>query len=241
MGRVSLRNIVLVLVALHSITVIACEGTVATEPVDQSESANSAENGETQGRPESIDSSVRVQSTATAKPKESSDLFERVWQTRIARGIGDTACDTSPHELNPDLYVGPLIETHFHIPHMPDSRPVQGELTSSYLDVAGQERFNIKFPLLGVNNPIAKIACTLEHEGTDGVFAFFPVCPQMAGPSIEVVKRTMDLYPDLLFPFINAGGNGTATAANPKLIESQLRLEVDFIDRLIAEDEGAPG
>lgn len=192
---------------------VACGEAVATDLVDTQEPATRPTSP---ARPGSVIPKIAA---VTPEPTAIVDPIAKIWQKRIDRAIGDETCDASPHQVNPDHYTGTLIDTHFHIPHMPDSQPVQGELTSPYLDVANIERFNHKFPILGVNKSISEIACTLKHEGTDGVFAFFPVFPQIADPSVEVVKRTMDEYPDLFFPFINAAGAGSATVGNDELVE----------------------
>ncbi len=67
-----------------------------------------------------------------------------------------------------------------------------------------EEEENDVMPLLGKNIKISDIVCTLEHEGTDKVFAFFPVYPDIPKQMVEVVKRTMEQYPKYFVPFIMA-------------------------------------
>lgn len=147
---------------------------------------------------------------------------DQVWETRVDRAIGSEPCEAQPHRLDPTLYTGPLIDTHLHIPHPPDSRPLAAELDNPYLEVANLEIYNPQFPSLGVNVSIAEIACTLQNEGTSGAIAFFPVFQPTLGPSLEVVRRTMEQYPDLLFPFISPLGRqgGVPTVRNDDLVRT---------------------
>ena len=141
---------------------------------------------------------------------------DRVWEKRVERGLGTEPCDLTPYELDPGHYTGPLFDTHLHIPSIPDARPIEEELSSPFLDVANLENFNYAFPQLGVNITIAEIACTLEYERTGGAISFFPVFQQTLDPSLAVVNRSMEMYPDLFFPFINALGRdeGVPTVGN---------------------------
>ena len=60
-------------------------------------------------------------------------------------------------------------------------------------------------PVLGKNITISQIACRLEQEGTARVLAFFPVVadrPEQLRSLLEVVNRTIQLYPTRFVPFI---------------------------------------
>ena len=60
-------------------------------------------------------------------------------------------------------------------------------------------------PILGKNITLTEIACRLEQEGIVSVFAFFYVESERPGqlrPSLEVVRKTMELYPTRFVPFI---------------------------------------
>ena len=85
-------------------------------------------------------------------------------------------------------YTGPIIDSHFHIPHLPDS-------------------FNGVRPVLGENVTMSEIVCTLKHEGTSKVFAFFPVFPEVDPKDpLEVAYQTMLRYPATFVPFIMPPG-----------------------------------
>mgnify|MGYP001577015001 FL=1 len=145
---------------------------------------------------------------------------EAVWEYRIDRAMGHPNCPPVPEiEYPVDYYKGRLIDSHFHIANLPDSSPgdEEGEevFYSAYFgednnennedgDNDEEEQENEVMPLLGKNIKISDIVCTLEHEGTDKVFAFFPVYPDIPAQMVEVVKRTMDLYPEKFVPFIMA-------------------------------------
>ncbi len=226
------RNFALLSVAFATAITVACAEAGATDPAS-TEAADSASASPAIDRSNTADFQPETTHTPSPRPTSAAtpppppdrprDVFADVWKKRIERAMGDESCTESPHQLNPNFYTGPLIDTHYHVPHLPDSQPLQGELSSPYLDVANLERFNHEFPLLGVNMSAAEIACSLRNEGTDGAFAFFPVFPQIADQSIEVVRLSMNQYGDIFFPFINAGGAGTPTVEN-----EELKVRLDF-------------
>lgn len=92
-------------------------------------------------------------------------------------------------EPYPNSYQGPLIDTHIHIPPIPDG-PV------------GLSREENGRPALGLNVNIADYVCMMENEGTQKVFAFFPVWEPIVEESLQVVKETTEKYPDRFIPFI---------------------------------------
>lgn len=160
-----------------------------------------------------------------------STTAEQVWDKRVERGMGDETCEATPHELPEGVYAGPLIDTHLHIPHIPDARPIEEELSSPFIDVANSEDINRVFPQLGVTVTMAEIACTLQNEGTDGAIAFFSVFQGTRPHSLQVVKRSTEAYPDLFFPFINSLGNedGVPTIGNEDLVAT-LAVEPGLFD-----------
>jgi len=113
------------------------------------------------------------------------------WETRIANALLPTTCAKAVFPKFGDLYYeGTLIDTHFHIPTIPDSPP-------------GLESEDEKTrPYLGLNFKIADIVCLQEQENISKVFAFFPVYPGMDQQHVEVVKQTMEKYPNKFVPFI---------------------------------------
>ena len=104
--------------------------------------------------------------------------------TKSAIGSYDCPQVTGP-TFDDSYYKGPLIDTHYHIPNLPET-----------------PFFNDIQPILGKNMTISDIICTLNQEGTKKAFAFFPVFPGMDKEYLDLAKETMELYPDTLVPFI---------------------------------------
>lgn len=99
--------------------------------------------------------------------------------------IGPTECKlfTGP-QFGSVSYTGPLIDTHYHIPHF--------DGTADSIT-----------PVLGDNIKISNIVCSLEQEDTNKVFAFFPVFHESdQAKYLQIARRTMELYPDTFVPFI---------------------------------------
>ncbi|MDP6548549.1 MAG: amidohydrolase family protein [Dehalococcoidia bacterium] len=138
------------------------------------------------------------------------------WQERIDAAFAPAACEsTSPGDYPASYYGGPLIDTHLHIPQLPDdgfgaeddgdeeSGGVDSEL---YDSIAEDDR-----PLLGRTVTISDIACTLQSEGSIRAFAFFPVFEDIPVQLVEVAGRTMLEYPSLFVPFIQSSGSDAST------------------------------
>ena len=119
-----------------------------------------------------------------------------VWEDRVEAAFDSSPCPTVRETtLDDRYYSGPLIDTHFHIPHIPDS-------PARLLDSLDSSK-----PLLGRNARVSDLVCTLEHEGTAKVFAFFPMWPNVDSRyPLEVAARTMERYPDRFVPFIMPPG-----------------------------------
>ncbi len=119
-----------------------------------------------------------------------------LWEQRVEDAFASVPCPVADEaRFGDSYYSGPLIDTHFHIPHIPDS-PAQP-----------LDSFDTSKPLLGRNIHVSDLACTLEQEGTDKVFAFFPVWPEIDSRfPLEVAKRTMEQHPDLFVPFLMPPG-----------------------------------
>lgn len=115
------------------------------------------------------------------------------WDARIDAAFEPSTCPPAPSvEFDISDYTGPLIDTHFHIPPLPQP--------DRYEEVG-------VMPNLGWNVTIPEIACTLEQEGTSKVFAFFSVFTYEADPLLKVVDQTMKRYPSQFVPFINPPGS----------------------------------
>ena len=119
-----------------------------------------------------------------------------IWEQRVEDAFVSSPCVVASEvQFDGSYYSGPLIDTHFHIPHIPDSaaRP---------LDALSQSK-----PLLGRNVQVSDLACILKHEGTSKVFAFFPVWPNVDSRyPLEVASQTMQRYPNLFVPFLMPPG-----------------------------------
>lgn len=113
--------------------------------------------------------------------KEGSDLVDLAFEPAPCSAASERSLDDS-------YYSGPMIDTHIHVPGLPDG-PFQGILQS--------ER-----PLMGVNVFIEDYICMMDAEGTSKVFAFFPVWEPITDELLELVSRTMEAYPDRFVPFI---------------------------------------
>ncbi len=109
---------------------------------------------------------------------------------RVTRALAESECPEAPPapEFGP-MYMGPLYDTHIHIPHPPDGPEALDFLPTSR-------------PSLGTNLTIADYVCTFTREGTDKVFAFFPVYSGEEETHLPIVKGTMERYPNLFIPFI---------------------------------------
>jgi predicted TIM-barrel fold metal-dependent hydrolase len=139
--------------------------------------------------------------------EEAKPFEEQVWDQRIDAAMAPSEC---PDEYSADLpigsYTGPLTDAHFHIPHLPDSRPNQREFERGFLTLEDLDQELGQRTLLGLNITIRDVTCTLEREGTEKAWAFFPVFQNIPEQSIEVAARTMDAYPDQFVPFIMSPG-----------------------------------
>lgn len=138
------------------------------------------------------------------------------WPKRIDAAFTPSTCGTPPTTNFPaSYYQGPLIDTHMHIPQVPDDQ--YGEQDTGYVSPRGAESDKYdtisqeQRPLLGRTMNIDRIACTLKNEGSIKAFAFFPTFPEITSPAIEVAHRAVQQYPDLFVPFIQASANGVAT------------------------------
>ena len=141
-----------------------------------------------------------------------------IYKQRINNALATSDCPKiSGRTFGEVYYKGTLIDTHYHIPHLQEYSPPWEE------DGSGENNQ----PLLGKSVKISEIVCTMEQEGTSKVFAFFPVFPHLDWQSLEVVKRTMGLYPSKFVPFIMTPDNDNDPNGFPtvkaELLEEFLR------------------
>ncbi len=159
-----------------------------------------------------ISESVKENDPLLKEEQLEKDLGEG-WNRRIEAALDPIGCITPENRRFGELYYsGDLIDTHYHIADIPDSDPNSEE------DYSDEED-----PLLGVNTKITDIICTMEAENTKKVFAFFPVYKEASEPMVEVVKRTMERYPDKFVPFIMPPDNDDSPKGFPTVDAQTLR------------------
>lgn len=144
---------------------------------------------------------------------------EKVWKQRIDKAMAPSFCQPIEKQMYPEnYYQGPLIDTHLHIPAIPDSTPEEGEEEDNYNEEKNEEgAFGGPQAILGVNVKMSEIACSLQREGTMKNFAFFPVYPEIYLQAIEIANKTMAQYSDLFTSFIMPPTEDTPTVEAPVL------------------------
>ncbi len=131
---------------------------------------------------------------------------EKIWKERIDNAFSPASCPQVLGKKYGSLYYnGSLIDTHYHIPNIPDLFP--GEID--------EDEFDKTDPVLGQNIKITDIICTLNQENTTKVFAFFPVYSEIPEQMIEVVYQTMKNYSDKFVPFIMPPDNDDELNGSP--------------------------
>ena len=145
------------------------------------------------------------------------------WPKRVDAAFTPYECGTPPVTNFPaSYYQGPLIDTHFHLPQLPD-HSVSGPVDDGYVQPRGadSDKYDTipeeQRPLMGTTMTVGKAACTLQNEGTIKAFTFFPTFPQITTPAIDVAYRTVQEYPSLFVPFLQASANGSATLVGESL------------------------
>ncbi len=153
--------------------------------------------------------------------KEELSFEEQVWRRRIEAAMAPVPCPDVPKPDYPaSYYQGPLIDTHLHIPALPDWSPEEDSLPT---DQGPEGRFGGPQALLGWNVKMGGIACTLKREGTRKNFAFFPVYQEMPEQLLEVADRTLQQHPALFTPFIMSSGNDNEPGGFPTVDAAALR------------------
>lgn len=161
---------------------------------------------------------------------------EMAWQTRLDASFTDEACPVVP-ELNyaADRYQGRLIDTHLHMPQLPDyslgfgdgERELQGFNETSF---SNRDDFDVplegfpgsdQIPIAGDNITMNTIACTLQADGAEGGFAFYSVFTSQPDSVLDLAVETEKRWPGLLTPFISPPGqvNNVTTVGGARLEE----------------------
>lgn len=111
------------------------------------------------------------------------------WEDKLEAALAEKPCQAAPEKRYGNLrYTGPLIDTHYHIPHFDSPPPWQ---------------LNNGRPYMGDTITMADIACTIRQERTRQVFAFFPVFPgEHVQEFLDLVRGAMKQHGDIFVPFI---------------------------------------
>ena len=164
--------------------------------------------------------------------KRKIDFWNTEWPKRIDAAFEPVQCSSPVAPAYPaSYYQGPIIDSHLHIPQLPDDTP--GAPDDDYEQPKGVDSGlydNIPKelqPLLGRTININRIACALQSEGSTRAFTFFPTFPEITTSAIEVARRTVDAYPTLFVPFIQASANGSTTL-DAKILDVMLDVSPDL-------------
>ena len=146
--------------------------------------------------------------------EEEPSVEERHWKRVFAKAFEIVDCPEprDPSSLPDGYYKGPLIDTHIHLQNLPGGAP--GFPDDYY---TGDN--------LGIKRSMDEWVCMINVEGTKQVWGFFPVAEPIVQESVDVVKMTLEKYPNLFVPFINPPGKVEATVAAEEL-EMMLNLEL---------------
>lgn len=170
---------------------------------------------------------VTISEEVASLPEQKPLTFEeKGWKQRIDKAMAPTLCPPIENQEYPEnYYQGPLIDTHLHLPAIPDSMPEEGEDEEENYNPEENEEGAFGGPqaILGENVKMSEIACTLQREGTMKNFAFFPVYPEIYLQAIEIANKTMTQYPDLFTSFIMPPTEDTPTV-EAKVLRKMLRV-----------------
>ncbi len=171
---------------------------------------------------EGISNNTSTTASVVEAPEEIPSPEERVWRNRIEAALEVTPCPDIAKPAYPDSYYqGPLVDTHLHIPAIPDWSSEEDEQMRAEIP---EGRFGGPQALLGWNVKMGEIACTLKREGTHKNFAFFPVYEgEISLSLLEIWNRTMQQYPDSFTPFIMSSGNDDDPRGFPTVDAKTLR------------------
>ncbi len=162
---------------------------------------------------------------------------DQAWQQRVDAAFKPVACPLHDRaEFGEGVYAGPMIDAHIHMAAIPD-----GPAGSTVEPGEGLA--------LGVNTVVEDYLCMMNTEGTRKALVFFPVWEPATKPMLDVVKRTMEKYPDRFVPFIMPPANDGSPDGFPTVdaaeLEQMLKVSPGLFRGygeigLYARDGGAP-
>ncbi|HLB66090.1 MAG TPA: hypothetical protein VJJ78_00630 [Candidatus Saccharimonadales bacterium] len=165
----------------------------------------------------------KVQNQTITKTSNKAKSFGKHWDKLIDKALEPVECPVTPKaQLSPTHYKGPLIDAHYHIPSLPDGGP-----SEDYSQETSGKDTNVQ-PLLAINSSISRIVCTMEREGTRGVFAWFSVFPEIDEQSVELVRRVMEKYSDKFVPFIMPPDSDDKPDGSPTVNAKTLTKMLDY-------------
>lgn len=131
----------------------------------------------------------------------------------VKRALGDSQCEPVSVGANfgPE-YTGALIDTHIHIP---------------------DAQIDWLFPI-GTALTLGDYACTFRLEGTQQVFAFFPVYKGFDEQQLAIVQAAEEKYSDLFVPFIMPPDNDGSIDGFPTVSAGVLSQMLDKTPGLFA-------
>ncbi len=148
-----------------------------------------------------VTAAVYYFSDGQSRPLAKLPLGKTYWEKRVDAGFAPVECPKQPRIFPAGAYTGPLIDMHVHIASIPDGPP------GSPVNPGGGLS-------LGVNTSIEDYICMMDVEGTQKALAFFPAWEPVR-PMLDVVKRTMEKYPDRFIPFIMPPADDGSPAGFP--------------------------
>ena len=132
---------------------------------------------------------VGVTTAMTLFRTQLDDQVRKKVSKRVEAALEPVDCPPIQRTFPDSAYQGPLIDTHIHIAPVPDG-PFGGSLDEEAR------------PGMGVNVRVGDYVCMMDTENTKKVFAFFPVWEPIEEEFVQVVRETMETYPDRFVPFI---------------------------------------
>ncbi|MBI2102424.1 amidohydrolase family protein [Candidatus Woesearchaeota archaeon] len=170
--------------------------------------------------PEEQEAEIPENNSVEAKSEEMVEdedlsVTEKHWKRVFEKAFADINCPAAPPRNFPDSYYkGPMVDTHIHIRSLPDGQP--GFPDEYY---TGEN--------VGIKRSIAEWVCMMDYEGTSKVLAFFAVWDPITQESLDLVKLTLEKYPDRFIPFIMPPDNDGSADGSSTVDAAQLQKMLD--------------
>lgn len=153
------------------------------------------------------------------EPEEKIELSveEKHWNKVFTKAFEPIDCPEprDPLTLPNGYYKGPIIDTHIHMHSLPDGEP--GMPLEFY---TGEN--------IGTKISIDKWKCMLDVEGTNKAFVFFPVWDPIKQESVDIVKMSLEKYPNKFVPFIMPPANDGSPEGFPTVDAKELKAMLEI-------------